>query len=360
MELELERVLNLSLPHDCEELLRKADQLDPLGSLVGKYLDKYLALFPSDEWRKLYNHGTINVKIGEKQHAGFRLQELLEVTQTLEKLRSSSGYDRLIAGFRNPTQIKATMFEIKVAEWCLSRKLSQGLTLSPEFKIAGGLKYPEFIWHTELGDIVCECKSANNFQNKLSVRLHRCADLLKAIYNSKASWPDHLRLDVIFGKGTMNKIERDFKIVVNNAWDTIQTENGMKELCSGNVSARLSPKANPPEIPSESLIISNVKIGSKPVNVENAAHLSLTMSQVHYRLQAAGRLLRDARSQLPPDKVGIIFLEGVGYKSVSDKVKELIVTPTYLNIPMVTLWSDRELNVAVYRENQPFDQRLLD
>src|SRR5262249_7074041 len=94
-------------------------------------------------------------------------------------------------------------------------------------------------------------------------------------------------------------------------------------------------------------------------DIKAVSYLSLTMDIAEYRAQAATRLVRDARTQLPNDATGLIFIEAVGHRAALGKLRPLLAAPTYHNTPWVSVWMHGECLDAVWRESQPFDGSVL-
>ena len=82
------------------------------------------------------------------------------------------------------------------------------------------------------------------------------------------------------------------------------------------------------------------------------------MSVMEHRLRQLVKLVRDARTQLPPDKQGAIFVDIGGSQIFVDKLKELIVQPEYGNIAWISLWERGLPLKAVIRGGQPLDARI--
>ena len=90
------------------------------------------------------------------------------------------------------------------------------------------------------------------------------------------------------------------------------------------------------------------------------AKYTFTMSVMAHRLKQLVRLIRDARTQLPPDRPGAIFIDIGGSKVFEDKLHELLRQPEYSNTPWISLWEKGQILKAVIRQGQPFDARLAE
>jgi hypothetical protein len=358
--LQINRVLDLSLPSDQQELREAARNHPELLYLIEEYLAEYLSLFTEPDWHKIYSGGLLAVRVNPKHSTGINFLQGLRLTKTLKKLSVYKGYSNLLAGFRNPTQIESTYFESTVACWCVERKTSLSIEFSPKVTVKGGYKYPEFLWHTELGDLFCECKRGNFLEGKLHQRISRLQSYLNEVYERYKPWDSSLRLDVRCESGTTNKIQSRFKSVVAQASAALKggTYQG-KIFTEGNVSAVLQRRDEPFPQEREAMIVSMGEVGPVAKNLVEITYLTLTMSLAKYRQDAVARLLRDARTQLPPDATSAVFIELGGAGAAQQRLLSLLGEPNYENTPWVSIWSQGELAAAVWRNNQPFDDRIL-
>lgn len=358
--LKINRLLNLSKSADQRDLCEAANDDPELLSLIDGFLDEYLRIFPDAEWQRVYSGGMISVRIGDKGSTGFHIKEMLILTRTLCKLKVYQGYEKLLLGFRNPTQINSTYFETVVAGWCADRAVSLALEFSPEVAIKGGYKHPEFLWHTELGDIYCECKRANLLESAWNKKANRLLAELNTIYENYEPWDTSLRLDVRFASGTSNKIQARFKNVVAQASAALRADAYQsKEFIEGDVSAVLRSRDEPFSYEKESIIGYRGKTETVSKTLQELTFLSLTMSLVKYRQEAVLRLLKDAKTQLPPDSNGAVFIDIGGYEAAPNKLMSLLGHPAYEYVPWVSTWDHDEMTGAVWRNNQPFGDRLL-
>src|SRR5208282_456042 len=110
----------------------------------------YVRLFTWPVFRTVYQGGLISIPTPNNMQHGVRLTSLLALTSKLVELERFPGFSKLLAGFGNPTQFNATAFEVQVAAWCATRKVSESLELSPEVQVGDGIKQPEFLWKTSL------------------------------------------------------------------------------------------------------------------------------------------------------------------------------------------------------------------
>lgn len=58
----------------------------------------------------------------------------------------------------------------ETAAWCTARAVTRSLRFSPEVARNGGVKRPDYLWETTLGDLFCECKQAGEFEDNFRRR----------------------------------------------------------------------------------------------------------------------------------------------------------------------------------------------
>ena len=357
--LQISRVLDLSLAADQQELCEAAKNHPELLSLIEEYLDEYLGLFTESEWHEIYSGGFLSIRVNPKHSTSFDLLQVLRLTKTLKKLRAYKGYDNLLLGFRNPTQIQSTYFEAVVAGWCVDRKVSLSIEFSPKVTLNKGYKYPEFLWHTELGDLFCECKRGNLNESKFHQRVRRLQSYLSEVYERYKPWDVSLRLDVRCESGTTNKIQERFKSVVAKASLALKEDTYQgRTFTEGNVSAILRRRDEPYPQERETIVTSMGEAGAIAKNLVEITYLTMTMSLAKYRQDAVAHLLRDARTQLPPDSKSAVFID-LGGAAAQQRLLTLLGQPNYENTPWVSIWSHGEFVSAIWRNNQPFDNSLL-
>ena len=123
------------------------------------------------------------------------LKDVITLGLQLRCLCKFINFDMLLGGFFNPPQFEDTLFEVRVAYLFALLPATNDLCFSPEYKIRGHLKRPEFEVETEYGCVCVECKRPHLFVQKALQSLHKVADHFKAAM-SKHNWPADLRLEV--------------------------------------------------------------------------------------------------------------------------------------------------------------------
>lgn len=358
--LKIDRVVDLGTETDRRHLLQIAKGDQKLVALIEENLADYMRFFPQTECRHVYAGGMISIPAGGKRFLGYELSKVLDLTAALKRLLSFEGFSDLISGLSNPTQIAATIFEILVADWCRGRRISLDLKFSPSVKIGEHVKRPEFYWRTTLGEVFCECKRADFHTTSLSDRLDRMLRRLDELHKLKTDWNPSLRLEISVQKCSLNEFQRESMRLMEKAGRASDSQDPLGAIIQeNNMTARFRPKGElsprEPETMSQSLVIA----GTEPTDPSTSGYLTLIMDLRSYRKDAAAALLRRARKQLPAQGVGLIFLEGAGRGAATEKVQMLITQPAYESTPWISLWSQGEFDAAVWRNGQPFDNRVV-
>ena len=327
--------------------------------MVDKHLDHYREWFPEAHWKTIYSGGMISIPVSERHGSSYELSQMLSITAAMENLTDYPGFQELIAGFRNPTQIAATMFEVSVAGWCQARAVTQALEFSPHVTVRNHGKRPDILWDTTLGRLYCECKSSHVFQQAIAKRTERFRDVADLEYKRHV-WPPSSRLDILLLGPALNGCEWRLKSVINtvsekaasDSWEDVESE-------AGEVRATLRCRVNdPPDLP-ESLRTGLIEVG--PVATRMAAenaYLTLTISVATHRQRAVAGLIQTAKTQLPDTETSMIFVESLGGPVVRRRLEELILAPSFVNIPCIALW-ENDVPHLTWRRGQPFDERLL-
>lgn len=333
-------------------------------SLIERFLDDYLVFFSEPHWRKIYSGPSIAIPIAGNQSQGFTLTRLLEITETLLKLRNYPGFQKLLAGFRDPRKVKATFFEVQAAGWCSERALSLSLEFSPGILVKGTVKHPDFLWRTKLGNLYCECKSGSEVETKFFKRFQKLNDVVKENYDESGPWDPRYRIDIRLATSTKNGIEKRLENALNQASSALSAEEPVGAIIQdGDVAVRLSRRED--ILPGENEIIRSgqVQVATEPTQLVGVgAHknwqYSLTMSLKNERQRLTAKLLKDARTQLPASGSSCVFIELGGGEAARQDLQMRLTDPAYSNTPWVSIWLDGGFYAAVWREGQQLDESL--
>src|SRR5439155_298497 len=273
MSLHLPRELDLRLRDDRRLLREVVSPNQRLAALVDEHLEDYITLFKDAAWRKLHPWG-FEVMLSSMH---FSLETLLVVTGTLKKLSKYPGFCRLMTGFNSHDQVRATLFEIQVADWCIERGVTKLVEFSPSVQLRGRTKRPDLLWQTTLGALYCECKTPDQFNNRLPRRLDRLHKIAEQEYSLHATWAPDLRLD-IFLSDAPDGVERNIRNLVRRAAVSRARAANEREIVDGPVRGVFRHRQQTPLFgdgeldESGTLSVASVTVGPVAVGL-NDAHI---------------------------------------------------------------------------------------
>jgi hypothetical protein len=220
------------------------------------------------------------------------------------------------------------------------------------------VKHPEFRWRTELGDLFCECKQANEFEAKYAAAYDRLFAALESTYGTKV-WDSKLRLDVWI-RLAGSRLEELLCDLLSTAWSH-QQPGRVPWNRDDRLAAIFRLAAEMPPQVSDTLFSfrQHASDVEHQVSPRHAA-FSLALDISRKRMSVASHLLKEARLQLPPDRPSAVFLGLGGLEAAAAKVKELIVQPSYRSTPFVLVVARDGQARALSRDGQAFDQRLVE
>ena len=109
------------------------------------------------------------------------------------------------------------------------------------------------------------------------------------------------------------------------------------------------------------MIASEVIVGTTPTRIaaENAV-LTVTRSLATTRARRVRDLVKRAKSQLPDEGPCGVFIQINGAEFAAEQLEEMIGRPAHQAIVWAETWTGMAPQHAIWRQNQPFDGRLLD
>lgn len=358
-DLQIERVLDLSSAADVDYLKAAAESNAELRPLIDEYLDDYLRLFPDARNRMIYGAGEMTIWRNGKAQISSDILRALKLTQTILKLRPYKGYQKLIKGLKN--EFPSTFFEITVAGWCVERRIFADIEFSPEVEVKGNKKYPEFLWKTDLGQLYGECKRLDLNSGRTTKLANRLLATLNTEHQNQGPWPDDLRLDFLLQPGTSNNADKNFKRLMAEASDLVKQGSYIgTTLSSNNVSVDLCKRGSQPSSRGESITVGTAVVTTVATRLTDAIILSLNLSMTGAYRRAVVRLLKEARTQLPPYEKSAVFIDMLGSHTPQKTLGEILGQPAYENTPWVSLWHHDKPVSATWRDGQLFDERLMD
>jgi hypothetical protein len=346
------RAINLRDPTDRQALM---DYLAPdpeLSALARNHLDDYLRYFEEPAWSQMFLGAHI---MAPGARGGWELRDLLDCARRLRNLAGLLGFEDLLVGLRNPTQVHATMFEIETADWCLARSVTQGIEFGVNVAARGDPRKPEFLWHTTLGDLFVECKQAALFESALRARVDRFTEVVRTAIGGAESVPEDLRLDVFVRLPARNGIDLRIARAVKDALDRA----ALGEAASyEEVTATLRARAVDLDRP-YGTVRSFLPAPNTSLIHATSAYSSLVVEAEPYYERVAATLIRRARDQLPRDGIGAVFVRTLHTMRAIARANALLAQTAYERTPWISLVSSG-ISVPMWRPDQPFDNRLLE
>jgi hypothetical protein len=314
-------------------------------------LESYARFFPAEQLAIVYSGG--NVTFGSQ---GYQLLDLLELIGDLDSMAGCEGFEELIAGFRNAPQFRSTIYEAKMAKWCLSRAMTRSLRFGPVVPTNRGPKKPAFLWETSFGSPYVECKQASAHENSIQKRLHRLFAVATAEYANHPLDDATLRLDLSVGSRIANGVEGRVRTAVGKLCRAGVSDQVVEvgEI-RGVVNSRLV--LFPPE--AETVRVFQITVGTVPTKLDaENAHITMGLGMGRFREQLVARLVREARQQLPDDGIGVVFIDLGATQAVADKLKSLMGSSAYQRTPWICLSVGQVPVQAMWQNGQPLDGRL--
>jgi len=342
------RKLDLSRTADRAALI--TDNANHPRAALFDNLESYARYFPAEQLA-IISGG--NVRFGRQ---GYQLLDLLELIGDLDSMAGYDGFEQLIAGFRNAPQFRSTIYEAKMAKWCLSRAVTRSLRFGQVVPTNRGPKKPDFLWETSLGSPYVECKHASVYENSIQKRLRRLFAVATAEYAEHPLEDATLRLDLSVGSRIANGVDGRVRTAVGQLCRAGVSDQVVEvgEI-SGVVRSRAAPF--PPGV--ETVRVYQITVGTVPTKIDaENAHITMDLGMGRFREQLVARLVREARQQLPDDGVGVVFIDLGATQAVAEKLKSLMGSSAYQRTPWICVSVGQVPVQAMWQNGQPLDGRL--
>jgi hypothetical protein len=362
---KIKRVLDLDLAANRKELQTILTSHPSLVALTESGLiEDFLRWFRAQEWRTVYGGGMIfgpQPKANASRH-GSSIDQMLAITVQLRWLQGYKGFDQLIAGLNNPSQISATIFEIEAAAWCATRLCTTALTFSPDVVKREKVKHPDFLWETNVGALYCECKQANTWQRSEYRLLSQISGDLNDAMGDADTWPTSVRIEVLihglFRAGAKDRL----KAIVREQAIAVRLGNRPRVFQDDVFTVKVRDRSVYPEALADSLTHNSILVGQVPVNLNDSrnAYMVVSKSIGLARVKALKDLVRDAKKQLPDAAPSGVFVEiPSSVDLAAKKLEEMLGQSANQSLVWVSIWTAGTPHRVVCRDDQPFDGRLI-
>ena len=283
---------------DRNDALQIGEIVDGLTSLVNH--------LGSRGWM-VWRYGGFVLQAGQKNQRFLAIPEAVELGASLQVLSRCEDFGALLRGFDNPTQFDDTLFEVRIARWCVERPTVKSLRFQPSYTVLGRQKQPEFELQTPIGRVVCECKRLHLHNHDWTARLTRIADAFDTAMQA-AGIPPEVRLEVVINR----VIHGDVREVAADACRQVRDiqEGSIAEV--GPFSLRVS-RVGSPVLPNDCFVqVGKIRVGSTPTGILPETNYLRVSSPWMERafVRTMGVLINRAHRQLPHDRPGVIFIDG--------------------------------------------------
>jgi hypothetical protein len=362
---KIRRVLDLDLAADRKELQTILTSHPSLVALTESGLiEDFLGWFKAPEWRTVYGGGMISgpQPKGNNIRHGSSIDQMLAITVQLRWLQGYHGFDQLIAGLNNPSQISATIFEIEAASWCATRLCTTALTFSPDVIKRERVKHPDFLWETNAGALYCECKQASSWQRSESRLLSTISADVNDAMGDADTWPTTVRIEVrihgLFRAGAKNRLTT----AVREQSSEVRRGNRPAIFHDDAFTVEVGDRSDHPEALADSLTLNSILVGQVPVDLNDPRNAYMMVSKAIglARVKALKDLVRDAKKQLPDAGPGGVFVEiPSSVDLAAKKLEEMLGQSANQSVVWASIWTAGTPRRVVCRDDQPFDASLI-
>lgn len=290
-----------------------------------------------------FNAGSMNLILG--------LKDVIVLGIQLRRLSKFSNFEMLMSGFFNSPQFEDTLFEVKVAYFFASLAAIKDLRFSPEYKIRGRIKRPEFEVDTEYGRLCVECKRPHFFVQKAMQSLHRIAALFKAVMVGR-QWPSELRLEVEIVGPLRGSVPEFASITLAEG---IKTGPRLEPLVVGPFRSYVVRRTDSFRLPSapwhtDTMVLDKEDVAAKLLNPEFTS-LRVADYSLDSKFEKSARIrVKEALKQLPVTAKCMIFIGGVPPRIADPICRERFGDPVYDHVRAFGIFQD-EVPAIIFRES---------
>lgn len=318
-----------------------------------------LSLFLREPEWMIYQYGTLgSIPVGRSKLV-FSLSRACELGIWLKNLSKFKDFEKLLAGFSNPTQFEDSCFEAKVANWFSTLPTVRDIVFSPDHLVNGRVKNPDFDVNGIFGSLTVECKRPHQYVQQAFQKFNNTVAEFQAAMKEK-KWLDHLRLEIEI----INNIKESIKTLAQNTIDlALKTSKKWikrftyKDTVRGFVVKRNSSfRLTKMKVHTDIMII-----GDKATGLLNPEFTTLRVGTNRLdalQKKSIGSRIADALHQLPKARNCIIFIGGVPYRIAEPACKDRIADKAYSHVRAFGAWDD-ELKFVFRRHDRTFIRSLL-
>jgi hypothetical protein len=172
--------------------------------------------------------------------------------------------------------------------------------------------------------------------------------------------PNGVRLDIIVNGPLSPDHDKRLAELVRQVVIASDGEPTEKALAGPFAAIVASRQTEPQRLP-DSMMAGRLTVGTTPIQLlpENGS-LTISRSLASTRAKRVRDLVKQAKTQLPDVGPCGIFIQMNGAQSAAEQLKQMIGRPAHEAIVWAGTWTGLVPQHAIWRQDQPFDQRLLD
>lgn len=267
-------------------------------------------------------------------------QALLQFGLHLLRLSEQANFNALVSQLKNLPQLRATMFEARIADYFLNTPEVLAIEFANEYGVRGHKKRPDFDILGEGFRKSVECKTfdhqASQAQTKIDRILHFFGEYVKI-----TGWQEDIRMELELTSPPAGNLEAFVRGIVDKTFEMIKTDT-----CSysrDGVFLYVGSRNDDLRIVSQSPYISN----TVRITDQTRRPLQITAKEANYRivlsylerqaLNTISSAIQKARRQLPDEHAGLIVLGEAPQVLLSASIGRRINDATYNNINFVTV-----------------------
>ncbi|MFA6038131.1 MAG: hypothetical protein WC748_08450 [Legionellales bacterium] len=243
------------------------------------------------------------------------IKGLFYYAKKLTALRGCEGFQSFSDGFNNPTQFYDTLFEVDCAYEILIKPDTVELVLSPEVKVKGSIKRPDFKFLTKTGlTVYCECKSMNSVDRAKKSKALRIMSRIEPKINALLS--DNFRIEIEF-KSLPQTWNSNYSDQITAVIETLVKEKFMETHLDVDILGHKT-KIKLCRCRDDLYFRSLMNVGNKAVSDNPTLIIGENMNLK----KSIKEIIRRALTQLPPEEAGVVFIDSLNERNAKEAIYE--------------------------------------
>lgn len=267
------------------------------------------------------------------------LPAIIQTGRYLLKLSSQKGFEKLTRKLRNIAELKATLFEIRVAHAFFNQTWVKEIEFENRYSVRGKDKYPDFDLVTDDGRKSVECKTFDSQASRSGERMKRIMNAFEKII-APDKWPKNVRMELSLNKPPQGDIYRFANWVVEKALalhrinEQFYSDDTLT-ICMGHQGEQLKLNIGGEYSSSVHLITDRIATPT-PVTEQTSTYLVGFPYLENQMMRTISRSINGALRQLPDQHEGIIALGNAPLHLVQRTIEKLRGESAYKNVKFCT------------------------